>query len=267
MTDESLMNSSSKVRIASFSDLPPETRDNIGHATGDFTVALHAVDESRGGNPLRFCGSATLVAVEGANYILTAAHVWETLGSAERIGVSIKEYSRYLFLMKTKTIARFGPQRLERGEEWGPDLCFLRIPSEYVGSIKACRTFYNLAKERHPPPGSDTLETWVLMGAAEADGTITKTHTRLRISANFFRESGTVRERDGFDYLDMGVNLSLPGVPKSFGGVSGGGWRVFWSPPAGKLVPVLKGVAFYESLPTSGLGFIRCHTSSFRTPL
>jgi hypothetical protein len=57
----------------------------------------------------------------------------------------------------------------------------------------------------------------------------------IGISANFFRKAGIVHERWAFDSIDMGIDLSLPGVPKTFAGVSGGGlWRIVSSATGGQ---------------------------------
>lgn len=43
----------------------------------------------------------------------------------------------------------------------------------------------------------------------------------------FYSAVQEAHEHDGYDYFDLAANLSLPGVPKSLAGVSGGGlWQI-----------------------------------------
>ena len=72
-------------------------------------------------------------------------------------------------------------------------------------------------------------------------------------------------EREGFDYVDLGIPMGAPGRLRSYGGVSGGGlWQIDvlrrpdgtwgWLAP-----PKLEGCAFYQTAPDHDLVFIRCH--------
>jgi hypothetical protein len=65
------------------------------------------------------------------------------------------------------------------------------------------------------------LETRVLMGTPEALGKFTQTHADLQIHGLFTDADAPRQTRGDFDYLDF-VDVSFPGLPEDFGGVSGG---------------------------------------------
>jgi hypothetical protein len=250
--------------MATLSDDSSELRDRIVRDIGNFTVALFAVYESGEAERLQFAGTGTLVSVADLKYILTARHVWEKhLRSAPRIGITLRENTDHYFLMETASIIQFGPEKPDQWGEWGPDLSFLRVPQEYVREINVYRAFYPLLKERMATPAAEIVETSVLMGAPAASGQFTQKHADLAITGHF---SGIVARhiRNEFDYIDLDVDVSLPGVPDDFRGVSGGGlWRVliYRSASTGSIEwsKTLEGVAFHQSDLIEGHRLIRCH--------
>src|SRR5713101_7787908 len=111
---------------------------------GRFTVALFPVyDHSAGGDRVSPPATGTLVSVKKAPYILTAAHVWETLKSASKVGITLIEGMTHRFLIDTKTIEATVIARAEAWNQWGPDMALLRVPPEFVSEISAHRTFYD----------------------------------------------------------------------------------------------------------------------------
>jgi hypothetical protein len=93
---------------------------------------------------------------------------------------------------------------------------------------------------------------------------------RKTIEANvvgraFFSGIHKTHQRNGYDYLDAGAKLELPGVPSSFGGLSGAGlWQVSLSMTrSGKISwdekLHFRGVAFWQSPVNEGRRVIRCH--------
>lgn len=258
---------------ATFRNESSGLRDRIVRDIGNFTVGLFGVFESTEGDRLQLGGTGTLVAVADTHYILTAAHVWEkVLKSARMVGITLKENTDHRYLMKAEELVPFGPPKPDTWDEWGPDLTFLRVPPERVGSITVYRTFYNLMKPGQTEPEVDHLLTWVLMGSPHALGKFTQTHADLQISGFFMQVNSPRQARRGdFDYLDFDVDVSLPGVPEDFGGVSGGGlWNVLiWrSASTGEIdwLEILEGVAFRQSALANGHRTIRCHgQQSIRT--
>ncbi len=155
----------------------------------------------------------------------------------------------------------FGLPAPPEWNEWGPDLILLRIPGEHIGSIRAHKVFLN--NDRPARQLGPVLNTVVLMGTPAELGTITDTHAALQITGMFLTKEKK-QERSGFDYLDYDFDLTFPGTPRRFGGVSGGGvWNVYIhrSPETGEIDwdVMLHGVAFFELDVVNEHRSIRCH--------
>src|SRR5207244_8585039 len=125
------------------------------------------------------------------------------------------------------------PKRLvaDAYSEWGPDLALLEIPAHLVSSIKARKSFLNLAKRRsrfenHPPRVDKAL--WAVTGLVGESSVVAPRADISVVEANlhadaFFGVTCMPAEHSGFDYLTLRAKTTLPGVPSSFDGVSGGG--------------------------------------------
>ena len=100
------------------------------------------------------------------------------------------------------------------------------------------------------------------MGTPEELGTFTQTRAAVQISGDFVDPRS--QSRGEHDYYDFEVITEREGMPKSFGGFSGGGlWRVlvYHSPLTDKIdwAQRLKGVIFWQSPLVEGKRMIRCH--------
>ena len=162
-----------------------------------------------------------------------------------------------------------------RISEWGPDIAFLGLAAPFVSTIEARKSFLNLIQQKEslascPPAIENGL--WAVTGMvgefSEArphpeTGTI-EGHAHGEALFSFVQQS---HERDGYDYFDVGANLELPGVPSSFGGVSGGGlWDVHLSMAKSGTISwdgkrYFRGVAFWETEKSGSQRIIRCHGS------
>ena len=242
-----------------------ELRQRIIRDIGSSTVALFAVFASKEGDRLELAGTGTLVVLGASYYILTAAHVWEeVLKSAAKLGITLTDNINHRYLMDVKTIVPHALARPQNWGEWGPDLVLLRIPSEYVGGIKAFQFFYDLTVNGSTALGVDHVETRVLMGTPKVRGKFTQTHADVEINGLFVNSDAPCETRGDFDYFDLEIDRSIPGLPENFGGVSGGGlWKVsvYCSCSTGRIdwVRTLEGVAFYDLVIESGRRIIRCH--------
>lgn len=197
--------------------------DSIVRDIGSFTVALFGVFELEEGERLQLAGTGTLVSVAESHYILTARHVWENvLKAARKVGITQRENTDHRYLMDAREIVPFGPAQPATWDEWGPDLTFLRVPPERVGSISVHRVFYNLTKPKQTTLDVDHIEAQVLMGTPEASGQFTQTHADIQINGLFTQVDPRRETHGNFDYLDFDVDVSFPGLPEHFGG---GEWR------------------------------------------
>jgi hypothetical protein len=216
------------------------------------------------GDVLKLAGTGTLIAYDGAYYILTAAHVWHNiLKKADKLGITLRETYDHACLIETTTIVAFGPDIPSDWTEWGPDIVFLRIPAVRVGEIKAFRVFYSLPSERKSAFRGEHTEARLLLGTPEALGTYSQNHASVQMMS-FWVAPPTCHARNGFDYLDVKARLPPPSNVESFGGVSGGGlWKVkvYGDPATGEIhsEAILDGVAFWEQDVKGGSGVVRCH--------
>lgn len=235
--------------------------ERIVRSLGSSTVALFAIYYVDSQERLKFAGTGTLAVVGKCHGILTAAHVWEeVLQSAAKVGITRTDKIDHRYPIDVKTIV---PTVLKATSEWdehGPDLAFLRIPTEIVGEIEASQVFEFLQK---PPKslGVESLECWVAMGTPEELGTFTQTHASVEINGSLVKPqyvSGAP------DYYEFEVDTKGPGIPNSYGGFSGGGlWRVlvYSSPSTGEVdwAQRLKGVIFWQFAPLGDRRVVRCH--------
>lgn len=242
-----------------------DLRQRIVRNLGSSTVALFAVFDSHGADVLKLAGTGTLALVGDSHGILTAAHVWEdVIKSAAKLGITLTDNINHKCLIDVSTVvATVVRDSASDWNEWGPDIAFLRIPSEFVGGVKAFQVFEDL-KAPPKPLGVEFLECWVAMGTPEELGTFTQTHAAVQISGDFVDPRSHIRGEH--DYYDFEVDTQREGMPKSFEGFSGGGlWRVlvYHSPVTGKIdwAQRLKGVIFWQSPPVEGRRMIRCHGS------
>lgn len=218
----------------------------------------------------RLIGSGTLVEIKGTHHILTAAHVWHETRGAEQIGLTLTAYPSAFAIprdaISTKELwSRENP-------EWGPDLALLKLPHPFVSRIEAHKSFLNLAQQRvtHAVCPSATKGFWAVTGMVGQFSEVQSRPEARIIEANvqaraFFSVIHETHQRDGYDYLDPSAKLDLPGVPSSFGGVSGGGlWEIGLSmAKSGKISwdggRQFRGVAFWQSAVFDDHRVIRCH--------
>jgi hypothetical protein len=237
-----------------------DLRQNIVRSLGSSSTAMLALSDTG----VRFVGSGSLVFVDGVHYILTAAHVWESLKSAPTLGITVTDNINHKFQIPVPAIVAttFQPNN-SAWNEWGPDLVLLRIPPELVGGIKAFQVFeYIMAPPQ--PLGVEASEVWVAMGAPGELGKFSPTHADLQISGRFVGPKPVTHGQ--YDYFDFQLDSSSPDMPKSWGGMSGGGlWRVlvYRSPETGKIdwAQRLWGTIYWQFAPKGGFRDIRSHGS------
>jgi hypothetical protein len=228
-------------------------RDRAGRAVLNFTVAMLAVaNHETSAHPLRLVGTGTLVVHRDVHYILTAAHVWEAIQQrGTMLGLTLAEGVEHEFLIPNNNIVASGPPYDAASVDWGPDLVFLRIPPERLGTIRAYKVFYNLSIDRPGGP-LEAIGAYVVMGTPGELGEHWPRFAMLQVNAFFLERNPRQNRRGEFDYLEFTVDLTFPGVPRTFGGVSGGGlWQVYfyWDKTTKKIETIerLKGVAYVET--------------------
>jgi hypothetical protein len=256
------MSSPEQIKVA-LEDEKSGLRERIVRAVGVHTVVLFAISDSREGEALDLGGTGTLVVIANSHYLLTAAHVWEErLKSARDVGITLKEDINHCCRIHVSGLVASGLPKPRSWNEWGPDLVFLKLPPNHVAGIEAFQSFYRLDMERVGVKLCG-IEVRILMGTPRECGKFTRTHAEVNINGHFADINAQTCSKGEFDYIDLKEDVSLPGVPRTFGGVSGGGlWRVhvFESPESSKIDwrCFLEGMAFHQSDLVDNHRIIRC---------
>jgi hypothetical protein len=110
---------------------------------------------------------------------------------------------------------------------------------------------------------------WAVMGVVGQSSQVTPRAETGLVVANirgeaFFGVTCTADAHGGYDYLTTYAKTTLPGVPSSFGGVSGGGlWQIDLTMKKGTEAISwelhFRGVAFWEEPKPPDQIAIRCH--------
>ena len=238
-----------------------ELRQAIILDIGRFTVPLFAIRDTG----IELAGTGTLFTSGSSQYILTAAHVWkESLRSATKVGIGIQADITNRFSIDTRALVPIFPAHPTPWNRWGPDIAFLRIPSEDVGSINARRPFYSPAVDETVAPNVERIEVCVLMGTPHAFGTFSPAHAGVQVNGRFIADEIPYSQQGEQDYFDIEIDTSPAGTPKRWGGVSGGGlWlvHIYCQCMTGKIewARSLQGLAFWEDPIGDDCIVIRCH--------
>lgn len=208
-------------------------------------------------------GTGTFAKLGKTYGILTAGHVLHPMGANEVIGLV-----RFPSVQPPLQNFRLNLNHTERIVDWNgkecdaPDIAFLKIPEIDALSLEAMgAVFYNLAAEREFKPGKPehrmskcyavvgVVGEWTEQGAASLINGVKVEVGGLFGAAKDLREF----KEDNTDLVEAEIDHAAdPKIPKSYGGVSGGGlWELHVELDA-KLKPVevnkrLHGVAFRES--------------------
>ncbi len=252
-------------------DIPQSLLEEVRLGLQHYFVPLLVISPKHAKHPVDLAGSGTLVELAGRHYIRTADHVWnKTVGWAQ-IGLVLEAAGGAPLAIPTD---RISPKRLVVSEysEWGPDLALLELPPHMIATIGARKSFLNLAKRRsmlasHPPQMDKAL--WAVMGLVGQSSEVKPSPEIGVVVANlraeaFFAVTCNANRRNGYDYLTTYAKTTLPGVPSSFKGVSGGGlWQVTLKIKAGTIVwpgeHHFRGVAFWQEPEPPDQISIRCH--------
>jgi hypothetical protein len=159
--------------------------------------------------------------------------VWEKkLKGSMGVGLTFTEDLDHKYFIPIKAIEVSGPTPPDKWNEWGPDLVFLKMPSEVVGTISAHKSFYRVGPPSKAESAKDydgivCIELHMLMGTPHEQGTFTDNHAELQITG-MLQNISKRHDTQEWDYLDLEMDLTQKDVPKDFGGVSGGGLWEIW---------------------------------------
>lgn len=240
-----------------------QRHQHLAETIGHYSVAMMVSKEKVPNNPpLSFQGSGTLVELGNSRYILTAAHVWDSIKKYDQVEFAARpdQFNRIAPLETRNIKAHSLPRQTKEYGQYGPDLCLLKLPASQAGYLAAFKNFHNLDKRTRESSDlrSSVDVRWILSGVPAEWGSFSSNVSKfVHISFVWENDDGVrLFEQDGMDFVDLESKTSGPGssAPSSFGGVSGGGlWRL-----EGQSMPKLQGVAFYEFFEKDRQK-VRCH--------
>ncbi len=251
----------------SAADLPPLLKQHVREKISLYSIVLSARHEDQSGPPV--LGSGTLVTFRGKHCILTAAHVWDEIGKFAFPKLSVPGFPHpRLIRLDALSLQRVARPPERKYGLWGPDLALIVIPDQLAPEIERHAVFYALDKRINDATRSSLMVDrghWVIFGAPAIHAVAADTGTNITLEA-YFGACPVRNLRDGFDYLDLGLDRRVGvSLPLEFGGVSGAGcwhFEVMFDAARGRLgwdkSLMLEGVAFWQQ-EESGRGFIRCH--------
>ena len=259
------------VGVRIIADIPDPLLDDIGSNLQDYFVPILGLADERCPEPPRLLGSGTLVKIGSSYHILTAAHVWEDPKSSPGVGLLLTSYLSRLVIPREAIVPHTLRGRGPKG--FGPDLALLTIPPPFVPEIKAHKSILDLSQQRNKylaNPSRPDSGLWAVIGMVEQFSSVQQ-HPEQRVyevevhGRAFFSGIDKTHQRNGYDYLDVGADMSLAAVPSSFGGVSGGAlwWIVLSENKTGQIwwsgKRYFYGVAFWQSPIRQARRVIRCH--------
>lgn len=249
--------------------------EEISAEIADFIVGFALLRVHDGTEDADPGGSGTLVTVGSVNGILTAAHVLKNLPDQGEVG--IVRFKKESWAAQKLTIDMEQAEKLTIAAEVfgpeGPDLGFLRLPSERVGALKTRNVFFNLERKQASVLANYQPKLPYFDGIS---GMIAEWTTNLPSERGLARVKGfrslfgvgrVVREYEsnGFDLFDFEVSYDSEFEPPgSYKGMSGGTlWRAYCTKDDNAQLSVLNkmifGVAFYQSAISDSKRIITCH--------
>ena len=256
--------------IIQLGNLPSELIDAAMCEIRPYIVGFCTRKETPSGSVPQLQGSGTLIQVAGRYAILTAEHVVRELPKTGRLGLLLQP-SRHDFTIDTNGLRYVSIARGDIDSE-GPDLGAVILSSETASSIGAIKQFWNLTSHRdamlqNPPILNSGF--WIANGFPDTEKAIeadTEDGSRVMRYMNFNgvggpREPWVVGDHDYYSFPV--VPHDLYGIPRDFGGMSGGGlWQVEIRRPSGGEFSVvrkhLSGVVFYQVRTAEDVALI-CH--------
>jgi hypothetical protein len=275
------MSENEEIRRIQIKDIPGELLHNAGKEALNYTIGIMGIKTNLNGEYIYdekswLIGTGVLIQVGQVKGILTAYHLASSFkfNNSNLIGLNILTARPHRFVTHIKS-ADIITIAIPVSPILGPDLAFIRLYDEDIGSIEAYsqKRFWNIDKTRdrmlNEPPNID-MGTWAILGYPEEksrktgpkNGFLEKTSLLLIAT---FTEITDIKEREGFDFMDARIIYDGDAlIPLSYQGVSGSG---LWHFPNLKCIsgkweigePLLSGIAFYQTELEDNIRNLRCH--------
>jgi hypothetical protein len=212
---------------------------------------------------LESLGSGVLVSIGQVYGVLTAAHV---LAAIPEVGqISLVTFPQKRKKLQNLSFEMSHTERLNLGappwKETGPDIGFLRLASDIVGTLKSSSSFRNLrlAAGVEPLAGPKSIQfVDAVLGVVderthaenwEQPGLIIKKFEAIFMDGNVT----PVQSSGDFDYCSFLPRRGDSGnLPSNFGGMSGGGvWRIYYDGKPGEKTYLVEsrlwGICYYQT--------------------
>jgi hypothetical protein len=260
-----------KIERIKIAEIPSSFLEKIAEILGWYLVGFTGIHQAGKVEGATLLGSGTLVEIDGVHGILTAQHVTAIFRNFQNIGMILLPNEHRFFIERKYLRVVEICNTLEPSE--GPDLSFVILPPNVIGTLKARKVFYGVV-QRHEEVLREPLNhgagLWSVTGFPGEQAVREESHrdhayVQRYHGASFF--TGIEKEFlvGEYDFLDINVKYGIDDTtPESFGGVSGGGlWQIRLTRTRETDLEIrekfLLGVAFYETEVKNGIRQIRCN--------
>jgi hypothetical protein len=200
-------------------------------------------------------GSGSLVVINSKYGVLTAKHVWkmfERNGEVTKISFSVLGYPHYIHEQKLYLTPYFPDNDV--------DICFIELTSKISGTIKACRNIVFFSIDERKQPNIEKIKENVLVTVGFPAENQPSNHETLNILRYYTHSTDYVKIDEIWDIIELDVedNNSSGVLPRTFGGMSGGGvwsFNILFNDDSGEKKywfenkdALLVGVNFYETV-------------------
>lgn len=266
---------SNRIHVGEFSySVLKKILPGISEQISWFSIGLVKIQIVGNREVLNLLGSGTLIQVNENYGILTATHVTKELLSSDkfRIGLSGSGFSDILPL----EMQYLSPINIDvNGTLFGvevPDISFITLPDNIVGTIKAKKSFYNFLNKQpsHLLDNEfDLSETFILFGTPDEFTKEKIDNEKFIIIKQYESLCGFAKIIDYFNYNEFDF-IKITGIyknesaPESFGGFSGGGlWSLIVNIKGDKDISIedifLVGVPFFQTSKENNERYLICH--------
>ncbi len=212
---------------------PHDLSGDILARLSNFAVGLV---KREGGKGSRVLGSGTLAVIEGSRGILTCGHVAELYEELPEIGlvrfVQGNAQRRMIQLGDTQTII------MQSSDSFGEkkevlDLAFTMLPPETASSVEANGVFLNIEKNRAKMEAYASTKGHfrdAMLGLVdEFSGEPFVQGKEIISPMRGVLHGGQITAQENGLLTFKAMDYNLPHLPRSFGGMSGGGvWRAYF---------------------------------------
>lgn len=201
-----------------YKDVPLEVKLEINQFTSNSTVALLGYDKNN--LPIHgLLASGTFVEINSLFGVLTARHVWKKFKKdAESISFSFHSKT-HCTLEKIDYLRCYTPDN-------DIDICFIEISPPKLSTIKAASSFHSIISESYSESTYIEKRLCITVGfPLEIQSTAQRRIDILRYYTHIVKHTRLYEDWDIIE-LDIQDIEAQNDLPKSFGGMSGGG---IWS--------------------------------------